>query len=144
VATINLRAGRRAKASAAHASACAYLAAGMALLEERDWVSEYNLTFNLWLERAACAFLTGDFDLSEQLIAELLQRAASNVDRAAVYQLKVQLQVVKVENPQAVDSALTCLRLFGIDFPAHPNPAQVEGRVRGGLAQLEGAPRSRT
>ena len=37
VATINLRAGRKAKASAAYVSACVYLAAGMALLDERDW-----------------------------------------------------------------------------------------------------------
>jgi predicted ATPase/signal transduction histidine kinase len=140
VARINLRAGRRAKASAAHASACAYLTAGMALLEEQDWVREYNLTFSLWLERAECAFSTGDFDLSDQLIAELLQRVASNVDRAAVYQLKVQLQVVKVENPQAVDSALTCLRLFGIDFPAHPSPAQVEAEYEEVWRNLMGRP----
>ena len=37
VATIDLRAGRKAKASAAYASACVYFAAGMALLDERDW-----------------------------------------------------------------------------------------------------------
>src|ERR1700756_5471539 len=40
VATINLRAGRKAKASAAYASACAYFAAGIALLDERDWGSQ--------------------------------------------------------------------------------------------------------
>jgi len=34
VATIDLRAGRRAKASAAYASASVYLSAGMALLDE--------------------------------------------------------------------------------------------------------------
>jgi predicted ATPase len=37
VATLNLRAGRKAKASAAYASARAYFASGMALLDERDW-----------------------------------------------------------------------------------------------------------
>ena len=99
VATINLRAGRKAKASTAYASACAYFAAGMALLDESDWGSQYELTFSLWLERAECEFLTGDFDKAEQLIAELLQRGASNVDQAAVYHLKIQLHSVKGENP---------------------------------------------
>ena len=56
MATINLRAGRKAKASAAYASACVYLATGMALLEESDWSSRYELTFSLWLERAECEF----------------------------------------------------------------------------------------
>ena len=57
VATIDLRAGQRAKASAAYASARAYFSAGMALLDERDWASRYELTFSLWLERAECEFL---------------------------------------------------------------------------------------
>ncbi|MDB6091155.1 MAG: multi-sensor signal transduction multi-kinase, partial [Gammaproteobacteria bacterium] len=57
VATIDLRAGRKAKASAAYASASAYLSAGMALLDKEDWDSQYELTFSLWLERAECAFL---------------------------------------------------------------------------------------
>ena len=62
VAAIDLRAGRKAKASAAYASARAYFAAGMALLDERDWSSQYELTFSLWLECAECELLTGDFD----------------------------------------------------------------------------------
>jgi serine/threonine protein kinase len=120
VATLDLRAGRKAKASAAYASACAYLAAGMALLDERDWDSRYELMFHLRLEHAECAFLTGNFQIAAQLIEELLHRAASKVDQAAVYTLNVLLCTAKSETAQAVDSALTCLRLFGIDLPTHP------------------------
>jgi predicted ATPase len=57
---------------------------------------------------------------------ELLQRAASKIDQATAYRLKVQLHIVESENAQAVDSALTCLRLFGIDIPAHPTSEQVQ------------------
>jgi len=126
VAAIDLRAGRKAKASAAYASARIYLAAGMALLDETDWARENELMFNLRLERAECEFLTGEFDTAEQLIAELLRRGASKVDLAAVYHLKVLLHILKSENPQAVDSALACLNLFGIDIPAHPSWEQVQ------------------
>ena len=140
VATIDLRAGRKAKASAAYASACVYFAAGMALLDERDWGSQYELTFSLWLERAECEFLTGNFDKAEQLIVELLQRGASKVDQAAVYHLKVQLHTVKSENAQAVDSALTCLRLFGIDLPAHPTWEQVQAEYETVWQTLDGRP----
>src|SRR6195256_6257081 len=62
VATIDLRAGRKAKASAAYASARAYFAAGMTLLHEGDWCSQYELMFSLWLGRAECEFLLGNFD----------------------------------------------------------------------------------
>ncbi len=72
VATIHLRAGRKAKASAAYASALAYFSAGVALLDENDWSSQYELTFNLWLERAECELLTGAFDTAGQLIGGLI------------------------------------------------------------------------
>ena len=122
VATIDLRAGRKAKASSAYASACVYFAAGMALLDESDWDSQYELMFSLWLERAECEFLTGNFEKAEQLIDGVA--AARGVESRSGGRLSSeghQLQTMKSENAQAVDSALTCLRLFGIDLPAHPS-----------------------
>jgi serine/threonine protein kinase len=139
-ATINLRAGRKAKASAAFESACVYLASGMALLEERDWSGQYELMFSLRLERAECEFLTGNFDTAEQLIVELLQRGASKVDQAAVYHLKILLHTVKSENAQSVASALTCLRLFGIDIPARPTWEQVQAEYEAVWQTLNGRP----
>ena len=140
VATIDLRAGRKAKASAAYASARAYFSAGMALLDEGDWGSHYELTFSLWLERAECELLSGNFEKAEQLIVELLQRAASNVEFADASCLKIELHILKGELPQAVDSALTCLRLFGIDLPAHPNFEQVQAEFETVWQTLNGRP----
>jgi PAS domain S-box-containing protein len=140
VATIDLRAGRKAKASAAYASARAYFSAGMALLDEGDWGSQHKLMFSLWLERAECELLSGDFEKAEQLIVELLQRRASNVEFADASCLKVQLHVLKGEYPQAVDSALTCLRLFGIDLPAHPTLEQVQAEYETVWQTLNGRP----
>ncbi|MFM0268429.1 AAA family ATPase [Paraburkholderia sediminicola] len=140
VATINLRAGRKAKASAAYASACVYLAAGMDLLDDSDWSSQYEVMFSLWLERAACAFLTGHLDQAEQLIEALLQRAASKIDQAAACYLKLHFHVVRSENSQAVNSALACLRLFGIDLPAHPTQDQVQAEFETVWRNLAGRP----
>jgi predicted ATPase/signal transduction histidine kinase len=126
VATINLRAGQRAKASAAYASARAYLAAGTALMDERDWNRQYELTFSLWFERAQCELLCGNFEKADELITELLWREASKVDQAAVYDLKVRLHTVQGEYPQAEDNALTCLRLFHIDLLARPSWEEVQ------------------
>jgi predicted ATPase len=120
VATIDLRAGRKAKASAAFASACTYFAAGMALLDEGDWFTQYELAFSLWLERAECEYLSGNYDEAEELISELLARGASRIDKATAYRLKIDLHVARSDYSRAVDSALTGLKLFGIDLPAHP------------------------
>jgi PAS domain S-box-containing protein len=138
VATIHLRAGRKAKASAAYASACVYFAAGMALLGESDWDNQYDLTFGLWLECAECEFVTANFDTAEHLIAVLLRRASSRVDQAAAYHLKVQLHTVKSEIAQAVASALTCVRLFDFDLPAHPTAEQVQAEYEAVWQTLDG------
>jgi PAS domain S-box-containing protein len=138
VAAIDLRAGRKAKASAAYASARAYFSAGMALLDESDWSSQSDLMFSLWLECAECEFLTSNFDTAEQLIGELLQRRASKVDQAAVYHLKVQLHEMKGEYSQAVASGLACLTLFGIDIPAHPTQEQIQSEYEAVWQTLNG------
>ena len=140
VAAINLHAARKAKASAAFASACAYLAAGMALLDERDWDSQYELMFRLRLERAECEFLTGNFEQAEQLIDELLRGGASKVDLAAAYHMKVLLHTTKSENAKAVAIALQCLGLFGIDIPAHPTREQVQAEYETVWRNLDGRP----
>jgi PAS domain S-box-containing protein len=138
VAAIDLNAGRKAKASAAYASARAYFSAGAVLLDETDWNSQYALTFSLWLERAECELLSGNFEAAKQLIADLLQRARSKIDRAAVYRLEVQFHVIRAENQQAVASALICARLFGIDLPAHPTWEQVQAEYEAVWQTLDG------
>ena len=140
VATIHLRAGRKAKASTAYRSAREYFAAGMALLNGTGWGSHYELTFGLWLERAQCELLSGNFEKSEQLMVELLRRGVSKLDQAAVYNLNVQLHSVRGEYPQAVDNALTCLRLFHIDLPAHPTWEQVQAEYESIWQTLDGRP----
>jgi predicted ATPase/signal transduction histidine kinase/ActR/RegA family two-component response regulator len=140
VATINLRAGRKAKASAAYASARTYYASGIALLDERDWGSQHELAFNLSLERAQCELLNGNFEIAERLIAELLQRAASNVEFADASCLKINLHVLTGDHPQAIESALVCLRLFGMDLPAHPTLKQVHAAYETVWQTLDGRP----
>ncbi len=47
---------------------------------------------------------------------------------------------MKGEYPQSVDSALTCLRLFGIDLPAHPTWEQVQAEYETVWQTLDGRP----
>ena len=47
---------------------------------------------------------------------------------------------MKSENPQAVDSALTCLHLFGVDLPAHPTWEQVQLEYETVWQTLDGRP----
>ena len=127
LAELNLIAGKRAKASSAHASACSYFKSGIAVLDEHTgWISRYELAFALRLERAECEYVTGHFDEAESLITLLLEKGNSKVDKASAYCLKVNLHVMRAEHKQAVESALEGLRLFGLNLPAHPTRALVD------------------
>ncbi|HTD16625.1 MAG TPA: AAA family ATPase, partial [Chthoniobacterales bacterium] len=126
VAELNLIAGKKAKASTAYASACVYLSAGMELIGSSTWERRYQLSFGLWLERAECEYLNGNFDAAEGLIADLLDRAESKIDKAAAYRVKILLDVMRAQYRRAVDNGLECLRLFGIDIPTHPSGEEVK------------------
>ena len=140
VAELNLYAGRKAKASAAYVSACHYLGAGMALLDDSDWESRYRLAFDLWLERANCEYLLSHFDTVKQLIDAILAKSRLKTDQAAACHLKVLVHETLAEHPQAIDAALACLRLFGIDAPAHPSDEQVRQEYEAVWRNLDGRP----
>jgi PAS domain S-box-containing protein len=143
VAAINLRAGRKANASAAYASARAYFSDGMALLDESDWVSHDKLMFSLALEWARAELLIGNPEKCQQIIDDLLRHRLSKVDTAAVYQLKVQSHFLKAEYSEAVASALTCLCTFGIDIQAHPTWEDVQAASEEVWQSLDGRPLER-
>jgi PAS domain S-box-containing protein len=125
VAAIHLRAGRRAKASGAYQSARAHLMSATTLLNEYNWANQYSYTFETWIERAECEFLVRNDDLSKAILLELLERARSIVDQAAVFRLQVLLHIVRSEIVEAVACARLCLQLFAIEIPQNPTEGQV-------------------
>jgi predicted ATPase len=103
LAELNLIAGRRAKASAAYASALTYLTAGAALLREDSWEHRHELTFALELHRGECEFLTGGpLPEAEQRLAALSTRAANTMERATVACLRVDLYTALDQSSLAI------------------------------------------
>jgi PAS domain S-box-containing protein len=120
LAEFNLLAGRRAKASAAYASALTYFTAGAALLPEDSWERRHELTFALELHRAECEFLTGALAEAEQRLNVLSTHAASTVERATVVCARIDLYASVGRNTRAIAVGLDCLRNLGIHWSPHP------------------------
>ncbi len=119
-AAINLQAGRRAKASAAYASALKYFVAGSALLGEHAWEGRRDLIFALELERAGCEFLTGELGSADKRLTALFNRAASTVERASLACLHIDICTTLDQSGRAVAIALEYLRHVGIEWSPHP------------------------
>ncbi|MGK3999584.1 trifunctional serine/threonine-protein kinase/ATP-binding protein/sensor histidine kinase [Sorangium sp. So ce1024] len=120
-ARLNAEAGWKAKASAAHQSAISYLTAAFDLLPGDPWETDHELAFKLRLDRASSEFMLGHAAEARRLVDELLERARTRVDKAAVYRLKSDIHVASSENEAAVASILAGLDLFGMHMPAHPS-----------------------
>ena len=125
VAEINLSAGKRAKESAAYASALTYLTAGCALLSEDSWQERYELTFALELNRAECEHLSGNSMAAERRLSALSRRARTLADLAAVTCAEIEIFHTSGRTPRAVEAALGYLRQVGIEWTPHPTEAEV-------------------
>jgi predicted ATPase/signal transduction histidine kinase len=123
VAELNLRAARKARSAAAYRAAVSYLSAGVEMLgawEPRD------LAFALHLELAKCRFLSGAHDQAERGIPELLARARTPLEKATVHLVEIDVQCIKGQGGKAIESALRCLGMLGIDMVAHPSGEEVQ------------------
>src|ERR1700675_788823 len=140
LAEFNLLAGRRAKASAAYASALTYLAAGASLLPEDSWERRHELTFALELHRAECEFLTDALAEAEQRLNVLSTRAASTVERATVVCVCIDLYTTVGRNARAIAVGLDCLRNLGIHWSPHPTEEEARREYDRIWSQLASRP----
>ena len=140
VAELNLIAGKRAKGSAAYASALSYFIAGRALLAEDCWEQRHPLTFALELQRAECEFLTGDLAAAEERLSMLSRRTANLVDLAAVTRLQTELYTTLDRSERAVEAGLEYLRQVGVEWWPHPTEDDVRQEYKRIWSQLGSRP----
>ncbi|MFY0583880.1 ATP-binding protein [Cystobacter fuscus] len=117
VAELNLRAGRRAKASSAYAAAAGYLQAGSRLLDETGWRTCYELQWALVAERAECEYVLAHFEVAEALFDQALTKARTRLQRTRVYGTKVGLYISTGRYREAWRQGLEVLALFGLEWP---------------------------
>ena len=142
VAELNFIAGKRAKSSAAYASALKYLVAGRELLTEGTWDSNYDLMFSVDYLMAECELLTADMVAAEDRLSMLAQRAKGGHDIAVVTRLRLTLYTTLDRSNRGVELCLEYLRHLGTDWSATPTRDEVMreyGRIRSlvGNRQIE-------
>lgn len=117
VADVNFRAGLKAKASAAFATALSYFKMAWRISAADLWTPHYTFAYPLLLEIAECEYLCGRFEEAERDFEELVRRARTPLDEAHAHILRV----VQYENMSryrdAIAAAKDGLRLFDIDLP---------------------------
>jgi len=126
LAELNLKAGNRARASTAYASALTYFTAGAALLENGHWKCRHELRFHLELHRAECEFLTGALVAATERLTELSHRVANKLERASVACLRVDLYLTLDQLDRAVGVCLEYLRHLDVEWPSRPTDEEAQ------------------
>lgn len=142
IAELNAAAGRRARASIAYKTALNFFATAASLLPDGSWNSHYEFQFALLLDWAECESLCGAFDRAEELFNTLLQNAQNDLDKVAVYQLRLEVYQVAGRYDDAVAMAIEALRLFGVEIPKDPETLNRE--IQAEIAAVKENLRGRT
>ncbi|MBZ4418354.1 ATP-binding sensor histidine kinase [Myxococcus sp. RHSTA-1-4] len=114
---LDFRAGRRAKASSAYASAVGYLTQAARLLPPEAWSTHYEETLALHLELAESEVLVGHFQQADMLFSLMLEKARTHLDRVEVWTLRMRMYQVIGRPGDGVTLMLEGLRLFGMSLP---------------------------
>ncbi len=125
VADLNLRAGMRAKRSAAYQPALAYLSAAMRLTDAASWTRRYDRTLALYVEAAEAAYLAGDYAQLDTAIETVTTHARTALDRARVLAVRVNAKSARNDLVGALATGLEALRLLGIELPERPTQVSV-------------------
>ncbi|MEG5037570.1 MULTISPECIES: AAA family ATPase [unclassified Microcoleus] len=125
LAQLNLIAGKKAKASAAWKPAWNYLSIGINCLSADSWLRQYDLSLALYVETVEAAILSGHVEEMEKLANLVLQQATSLLDKVKVYEVKIQAYTAQNKPLEAIDTALSVLKLLGFRFPKKPNKLDI-------------------
>ena len=117
LAALDLRAGRKAKESAAFRVALGYFEEGLSLLPADRWSSAYELALSLTMEVAECRYLCGAFEEAEQSFETLLREARSPLEKAAAHRMRLVQYESVTRYAEAVRVGREALALFGVLLP---------------------------
>jgi predicted ATPase/signal transduction histidine kinase/CheY-like chemotaxis protein len=125
LASLNLMAGQKAKESAAFDWAADFFKSGIELLSSDSWNNDYHLTFRLYRERAECEYACANLDFAEDLSDLILLNAKSNLDRAEIYVIKINLYTNNGRYEDAVRLGIEGLKMFGVHLEFKPSKFSV-------------------
>lgn len=122
VAGFALRAGLKAKASAAFEPSLRYLSTGIELLPPNAFEHRHELAFDLTLETADLCQLNADERRAEELTRRAMDHARTTLETVRVLELRLRLHLQKNEYAEVLRIGLDAVERMGICIPRDPTP----------------------
>ncbi|ABG52902.1 serine/threonine protein kinase [Trichodesmium erythraeum IMS101] len=128
---LNLKAGKKAKASTAYAPALRYLETGLELLEENSWQNHYQLTLELHVETLEILYLNAKWEQTEELSRTILQKGQNILDKVKVYELIIMSYFAQFKTQKAINTALKALTKLGVSLSQEVvSESEIKNRIK--------------
>ncbi|HZX47209.1 MAG TPA: AAA family ATPase, partial [Clostridia bacterium] len=128
-AELNLKAGEKAKKSAAFTTALDYLRSGLGLLNEMAWEDCYRLAFGLNSAYLECLYLCGYYERADSIYDTLMERVKDRMDRVRLRTLKILFYTKKNFSRETIRIALEGLRELGLIIPEKPSMLNITSQL---------------
>ncbi|CAA7600082.1 Two component system, signal transduction histidine kinase [Acididesulfobacillus acetoxydans] len=125
LARLNLAAGQKSKQCAAYESALDYMRRGIRLLGDDAWGSHYETALDLYNGAVETAYLCGEYRLMDQYGDEVLQQGKALLDKAVVYETRIEFLTVQNRLGDAIGTARDFLKQLGVNIPRKPSRLNV-------------------
>ena len=130
LAKLNLSAAKKAKLSTAYGVALKYSTFAIELLTAESWETEYQLTLEIYLQKAEAEYLNGNFDDSNYFIEIIISRTKNILDSVKAYQLKIEVAIAQVQMQTALEISLNVIQILGVELEHKaPTVEQVESLI---------------
>ncbi|WP_160499885.1 AAA family ATPase [Paenibacillus dendrobii] len=122
---LNLEAGLKAKQLGAYERAQVYLRLATELLDASCWSSCYDLSYQVYSERAEVEFLCDQLDCAHELYRLLLEKAPGDLDRVQIGVMLIRLELNRDQYEEARNLGSRCLEWLGMTCNLRPSPLQL-------------------
>ncbi|MGK7919363.1 MAG: AAA family ATPase [Trichodesmium sp.] len=129
LAKLNLIACRKARNSTAYQAGVEYAKTGLALLGEKGWQRQYEISRKFHELGAELASLCGDFPAMEKLIETAMVRIHSLPEQVNIYRIKIQANGYQNQLIEAITVAQQFLEQFDITFPENPSEEEIQQAI---------------
>ena len=117
LAKLNLQAGKKAKRATAFAPASNYFSFAIDLLPENAWEEYYELTLDLYNQRAETEQLLSNLDLSDRLVKQIISHATNPLDMVTAYEARIRSCNARNSLRDAIVAGREILKKLGVSLP---------------------------
>ncbi|MEG4106431.1 AAA family ATPase [Microcoleus sp. S13_C5] len=128
LANLNLKAGRKARLSAAYPASAQYCEIGLQLLatdNSDEWIRQPILTSELYIEAANSTCLIGAFERVDACVEAVLQHTSNPLEQVKALEIKIQSLIARNQLSEAIQVARAILQELDVELPEHPTQDMV-------------------